>query len=133
VGGQQYPSDYLSLSTHPSRVSMAHTPYGMHGSTIPTSTCLHGDCAMGCFPFLLTDALEVPVYACLSSAPESSWLVIYSTIPSYYCVDHAPGCGLDVTASVYLLASPFIFWVPSALDDCCRFLGLTISWPYTLS
>jgi hypothetical protein len=60
-------SMYLSLSMQPSRVGVACTPSGMCGNTIEASGCLRGDRAMGCFPFLLTGALEVPTSGSLSS------------------------------------------------------------------
>jgi hypothetical protein len=112
---------------------MACTPYGMCNSTITTLGCLREDHTMGCFPFLLTDTLEVPTSTCLYFEPESHCPVMSSTIPSYYYADPSPGCGLSTTASVCSLASPFVFCATSPLTSCCRFPMSVFWWLYALS
>jgi hypothetical protein len=113
---------YLSLSTQPSRVCVACTPSGMCGNTIETSGCLHGDCAMGCVSFLLTDAAEVPAYGSLSSPLDSGCLVMPSTCPSSYSTEPTTVFGLAPSDSVCSLLPPFVLWVASGLAGCCGLL-----------
>jgi hypothetical protein len=126
-------SMYLSLSTQPSRVCVACTPSGMCGNTIETSGCLHGDRAMGCFSFLLTDAVEVPAYGSLSSPLDSGCLVMSSTCPSSYSTEPTTVFGLAPSDSVCSLSPPFVLWVASGLTGCCGLLVATGLWPCALS
>jgi hypothetical protein len=103
-------SKYISLSTHPSRVGVVCTPSGMGCSTIEASGCLCWDFAIDFFPFLLTDAVEIPSSGSLSSPPDSIFPIISSIFPSSYCIDSSLGCVLDVLDSFRSLSPPFVMW-----------------------
>jgi hypothetical protein len=60
-------SMYRNISTQPSNFGMACTPSGMHDKMIEALGCCAWGHAMGCFPFLFTDVLEVPASSSLSS------------------------------------------------------------------
>jgi hypothetical protein len=66
------------------------TPYGICGSAIVTSTCLHGDLYIGCFPFLFLVVVDGPTSWCTSSSIfvyDSCSLVISSTCIHYSICD----------------------------------------------
>jgi hypothetical protein len=95
---------YHSLSTQPSNLGMACTPYGMCNKMIEASGCLRRDRAMGCFPFLCVGTLDVPASGSLSSQPDSGCPMISSSCTSSYCADPTIGCGLGLSDFVLSLS-----------------------------
>jgi hypothetical protein len=123
---------FISHSKQPNRILVPYTPYGMRGKMIVVSGCLHGDCALGCFPFRCTGALDVLGSSCASHT-DSSFLVMYSSCVSSCCMDPTIGCGLRPSNTVLSLSPLLILWATLDLVGCCGFLLVNGSWPYILS
>jgi hypothetical protein len=114
-------SVHLIISMQPSRVGVACTPSGVCGKTIAASSCLHGDHAMGCFPFLFIGSLKVLASGSLSSPPDFGFPVMSSICTSSFYTDPTIGCGLNPSDFVLSLSPPFVLCVISALVGCCGF------------
>jgi len=87
-------SSYHNLLTHPSKLGVAYTPYGMHRKMIKVSGCLWRDCKMGCFPFRGDGMLDFLAPSYISYHPDYGFLVIYSSFTSSFSVDPTIVCDL---------------------------------------
>jgi hypothetical protein len=76
---------------------------------------------MICFPFLLTNMMEVPSSGSLSSPPDVGFPVIYSISPSSFCAYLSLGCFLIMSNFVCSLSPPFVLWDTLTLTGCCGF------------
>jgi hypothetical protein len=114
-----------SFSEYISRVGVAHTSYGMCGSTTEASGYLCEDRTMGCFPFLITGVVEVLASCSLSSPDDSSFPVISFTWPSSCYMNRTIICGLFASEFVLSMSLPCLMWAASTLAVCCQFLVVT--------
>jgi hypothetical protein len=124
---------YRILQRYPNNFCIAYTPYGMCEKTIEASRCVHEECAMGFFPFLFIDMLEVPTSHSLSCPFDSSFPVMSSLYISSYCMDATTCCGLGLLEFVLSLSPPFVLWTASTLEGCGWLPVVEGLWPCALS